>query len=152
VIVAGGSRGILFSVGSRTRSYCRAAAILAAVLAVAIGVGEVIRVHPSSVTEPRWSRHLTPLLRAPIRDGGVTAFIVPSGLDKLDADRLFFETVWLRPQVRWLPAKALPTSDKAAVAVLIAPPPAARPGPEESSPWQVLWHEGWITVMTRRGS
>ncbi|NOZ78754.1 MAG: hypothetical protein GXP48_06155 [Acidobacteria bacterium] len=132
------------NVGKRT--LCGVAVLTVTVLSIALGVHDGIPRHGGQLTSPRWSTYLAPLARAPLPPGRDVLLILPRDVSRFDAQRLFFETVWRRPWVRWKPVYAELPSSGPALAVLIHPGgPGKLPAPPP--PWREVWHSGWIHVF-----
>jgi hypothetical protein len=117
-------------------------------LSIALGVHDGLPRRGGRLTAPRWSTHLAPLAGAPLPPGREVLLILPRDLSRFDAQRLFFETVWWRPWVRWKPVYAQLPSSGPTLAVLIHP--GTREGPPAlPAPWREVWHSGWIHVFRR---
>jgi len=126
---------------------CRALVLAAAAASLALGLWLGVPRRRDRPREPAWSVHLAPLVTAPLADGRPSALVIPPTVSPLAARNLLFETVWLRPGVRWLPRTRLPGPAGPSTAVLITPrgAPASIPPPG----WREAWRRGWITVLER---
>ncbi len=132
------------------KTLCSVATLIVALLSIGLGLRRDLPVAGGELTAPRWSHDLEPLARAPLPRGHTVLVILPRGLSSLDAERLFFETVWWRPFIRWQPVRTLGLGPGPTLAVEIDP---GLPGKPEAAPpgWREVWQSGWIHVLAKTG-
>ena len=96
--------------------------------------------------EPVWAVHLAALRDAPVPPGTPVSLILPGELAKSDAEKLIMETVWQRPDLRWLPSAAFPEGGDLQVAMLLAPRAELHTAPPG---WREVWNRGWVRLFRR---
>jgi len=101
---------------------------------------------PTQPRRPAWAAHLSPLQQAPLARGEPVPLILPEKLTPEDAEELFMEIVWQRPDVDWRRSRDLPAERGLGKAVLVIPQPGGQPPPPG---WHRTWRRGWISIVRR---
>ena len=119
----------------------RVGAVVAALLAVAIGVADTLSLLRDDARAPRWAALLAPLRTAPLERGSVAQLSLPRSPSTEHVRLLLFEAAWQRPDVRW--ALAGERWEARARSVVTVADATAPPG------WVVAWREGEVAVWLR---
>jgi hypothetical protein len=124
------------------RSFARSLAIVAALISLAVGIRDGVRLPGASERELRWTPIFAPLAHAPIPAGAEVALLAaPLPGQETDAEPLF-EAVARRPDVAWHLFDRTPSQVAPDVIVVVgaAVPPAG---------WQPRWRSGQVLMLER---
>jgi hypothetical protein len=122
----------------------RAAAVIAALLALAVGVRTTLR-RPDQRRQPTQATVLHPLVAAPIPAGSAVLLRPPLGVAGADRGVWLMEAAWQRPDLVWLAFDSTPSAARAQYCVAIGEP-------ADISGWRVVTRVAGVAVLHRAAS